>query len=95
VSGLFNKAALAGGIRLSTVSHPVSLDDRAEPAGVHGMRVPGVGDRGHDFSGYAEAADAVVPGHLVGDHAEEWGQCHGRATNPGTGQLQHGLALAA
>src|SRR5271157_1302282 len=53
VSGLFVEAALAGGIRLSTVRYAVGLDDQPEPAGVCGMPVPGVINGRHDLSGYA------------------------------------------
>ena len=53
MSGLFVEAALAGGIRLSTVRHAVGLDDQPEPAGVCGMPVPGVINGRHDLSGYA------------------------------------------
>src|SRR5271165_2606809 len=95
VSGLFVEAALAGGIRLSTVRHAVGLDDQPEPAGVCGMPVPGVINGRHDLSGYAKTADAVVPGDLVGDHAEEWRQCAGPATDPGVGQLRDCVDLAA
>ena len=41
MSRLFVEAALAGGLRLSTVRHAVGLDDQPEPAGVRGMPVPG------------------------------------------------------
>ena len=95
VSGLFVEAALAGGIRLSTVRHAVGLDDQPEPAGVCGMPVPGVINGRHDLSGYAKTADAVVPGDLVGNHPEEWRQCAGPATDPGVGQLRDRLDLAA
>src|SRR5271157_272964 len=46
-------------------------------------------------TGYAKTADAVVPGDLVGDHAEEWRQCAGPATDPGVGQLRDCVDLAA
>ena len=95
MSGLFVGAALAGGIRLSTMRHAVGLDDQSEPAGVCGMPVPGVRNGRHDFSGYAKTAGAVVPGDLVGDHPEEWRQRAGPATDPGVGQLRDRLDLAA
>jgi hypothetical protein len=77
------------------VWHPFILDDKTEPAGVCKMRVPGISHRRHHFSRHAKAADAVVPSDLVGDHAEEWGQCCGGTANLGTGQLHNGLDLAA
>ena len=95
VSRILDQAALAGWIRLPAVWHAFILDDKAEPAGVCKMPVPGISHRRHHFSRYAEAADAVVPGDLVGNHAEEWSQCRGRTANLRTGQLHNGLDLVA
>src|SRR6516162_10070028 len=55
----------------------------------------GASHSGHDISGYAETTDIVVPGNLVGYHSEEWCQRLGCATDSGTGQLHHGMDLAA
>jgi|SRR5215472_14292171 len=95
VSRILDKAALAGWIRLPPVWHPFILGDKTEAAGVCKMPVPGISHRRHHVPRYAEAADAVVPGDLVGNHAEEWGQCRGRTANLGTGELHNGLDLAA
>ena len=47
------------------------------------LRMPDLGDGGYDFSGYPHRFEAVVPGHVVGHHAEEWSQCPGAAAGVG------------
>jgi hypothetical protein len=89
------KLRMASGIRLSPLQYAVSLGNQPKPAGVYEMSVPGISHGGHDISGYAETTDIVVPGNLVGYRSEEWCQRLGCATDSGTGQLHHGMDLAA
>src|SRR5438876_12461743 len=81
--------------RLPALPRAVCLDDQPQPAGLRWLPIPSVADGGHDLPGYAETADDVVPGHLVGDGAKEWSQRLGAATHIGSGQLLHRLDMVA
>lgn len=75
--------------------HAVGLDDQPEPAGVWEMPVPGVANGGHDLSGHAKTADAVVPSDPVGDHTQEnWASALGLQRILGLGSYGR-LDLAA
>ena len=63
-------------------------------AALRTLRLPGFGDRGDGFSGYTQAADAVVPRHVVCNQSEEWGQCPRLETRTGTEQLSNSLGMA-
>jgi len=71
------------------------LDDLPQPVGVCWLPISVVANGGHDLSGYAEAAEAVVSGDLVGDYTKEWGQRLGVAADPGLRWLPDRLDVAA
>src|SRR5439155_27026494 len=89
--GLPVQAPVVGRFRLPALPRAVCLDDQPQPAGLRWLPIPSVADGRHDLPGYAEAADNVVPGDLVGDGAKEWGWCPGAAAHFGLGQLLHRL----
>ena len=59
-----------------------------------GLRPPDLGDRRHDFPRYADAADDLVPGDVVGHQPENGRQRAGVAADSGTAELQNGLDVA-
>lgn len=58
------------------------------------LRMPDLGDGGYDFSGYPHPFEVVVPGHVVGHHAEEWSQCPGAAAGVGPEAVPDSLGAA-
>ena len=59
------------------------------------LQLPKFGDRGDDFPGHPQTADALVPGDVGRHQPEERRQRHWTATSAGLGELQDGLDLAA
>ena len=52
-------------------------------SGVRWLRVSDVGDGGDYIPGYADSFSSLVPGDVVGDHAEEWRQRPGTTAGIG------------
>ena len=62
-----------------------SMGQQTQSAALRRLRLPGLGDGGHDFPGHPQALDVVVPGGLVGDNAKRRGQRAGVAAGLGFG----------
>ena len=62
--GLPAEAAVAGRVRLPTLRGTDGVDDEPPPAGLRRLPTPSVVDGGHDFPGYAETPDPLVPRDL-------------------------------
>ena len=61
---------------------------------LHRLPLSSLGDGRHHLPRLAPASDAVFPGDLVGDGAEERCQCARAAADPGLGPVQDGMDLA-
>ena len=85
VPGVPAEAALAGGVRVPALWDPVLMGQQTQSAALRRLRLPGLGDGGHDFPGHPQALDVVVPGGLVGDNAKRRGQRAGVAAGLGFG----------
>lgn len=72
----------------------VVVDYKSEPGGLCQMPVPVFADGRHGVSGYAKAADSMVPCDLAGDYGGEWSQCSGFTTELGVKQLRDCLGMA-
>lgn len=94
MSGIFGTATLAFGIRLSALRIKEGVA-RARDLGMCRVRVPDVGDGGHDFPGYADSLAGLVSGHVVGDEPEERRQRAGPAASSGPEELRDGMDVAA
>ena len=92
--GLSSACSLAGWFSLSGLRGDGGMDDGPGPASMRWMRSPNIADRGDDFRGDAEAVAALVPGDVVRDEPEAWGQCPGRAKDTWSWQLPDGVDLA-
>ena len=58
---------------------------------IRGMRSTDIANCGSDFRGIAEAVVTLVPGDVVRDKLEAWGQCPGDAEDTWPWQLPDGL----
>jgi len=85
VPGIPGEAAMAGRLSLSCLPGGAGVEDEARIVDVSRVLAPDVGDRGHDLPGHAEAAAALVPGHVVRDEHKERGQ---RSESPAPAGLQ-------
>jgi len=90
-----NETAVAGWIRLSGVWRSSCVADEARSVDVCRVRASGLADRGDDLPGHAQAAAGVVPGDVVGDDAEDGGQCVGTSTRVGAWDVLDGVDVAA
>lgn len=59
------------------------------------LRPPDLGHGGNSFSGYENAFDGVVSGHVVDDESEERSQRAGPTAGAWMGQLPDGLDVSA
>ena len=66
------------------------VDDGPGSIAMQWMRSPNIADCGDDFRGDAKAAAALVPGDVVRDEPEAWGQCPGSAKDTWSWQLPDG-----
>jgi hypothetical protein len=64
------------------------------PVAVRRVPAPTLRHRMDDLSRHALAPDSLVPGHLVGDQPEDWGQRPGVTAGLGPGELPDGIDMA-
>ena len=93
--GLSSACSLAGLLPVSGLRGDDGVDDGPGPASMRWMRSPNIADCGDDFRGDAEAVAALVPGDVVRDESEAWGQCPGDAEDTWPWQLPDGLDVAS
>jgi hypothetical protein len=89
------QAALAERFSMSTVWPRHGVGGECHTLAVLPLRSPNFGHGGDGVSGYAEAVEDVVPGHVVRDEPEERSQCTRFAAGARPRQLSDRLGLAA
>ena len=83
------------GFHLSPLRDGQSLASGFRTLAVRRLRPPDHGFGGNSFSGYEDAVDGVVSGHVVDDESEERGQRAGSSAGAWMGQLPDGLDVSA
>src|ERR1041385_7360659 len=87
--------AVARGVPVPALRRRQGLGGWCHPFPMFGLRPPDLSDRGYLVPRYAEASHHLVSGYVVCDQPEERSQRTGFTAGPGTGQLSHGLVMAA
>ena len=86
---------MAKWLRLPTVRRHICLASVSRAICLSFVPTPDFSDRWHDFRKHTQAADVVVPGHLVRDEPEERRKCHQLAADTGVPQLSNRVDMAA
>ena len=86
---------MARGIYLSTLQWPCGVVGDARADDLQNMSVRGIGNRGNDFSGYAQAVATVVSGDLVRHESKERRQRNERTEDLGLRELFDRLDMVA
>ena len=93
--GVSVSLAVAGGLPVPALWLPGVFASEDGTAAVSGLPASDLGDCGHNLSGHAHFSTIVVPGHVVGDDSEKWGQCSGATARSGFEAISNGLDVAA
>jgi len=94
MSGIPGTASVALGFCLPAVRIAEGVAS-AWDLGMCRVRVPDVGDSGHDFPGYADSLAGLVSSYVVGDEPKERRQRAGPAASTRSEELRDGMDLAA